>query len=81
MSMAEDEDVCSVPSQEFLGRGSSQFVAVRDVNGEPVEVDGEALFEARLAGDISVSVNRPHGRDSRKLVQDGSAAYIASVKD
>ena len=48
-------------------------MAVADVNGKSLDVEGEARSEAGLAGRVGVAVNRLHRRDRAELDQDGVA--------
>ena len=41
MSMAEDDDVCSVARQQFFGCRTAELVAVTYVNGKAVDVEAE----------------------------------------
>ncbi len=81
MSMAEDDDVCSVAGQQCAGRWPAELVAVTDVDGEALDVECELGLQMGLAWNVRVPVNRLHRRDGAELIEHRSSADVARMKD
>ena len=80
MSMTEDKDIRRVPGEQLFRGGASDLVAVADVNGQPLQFEGEVRLQIRIAATVRVSVNGLNGGDDAQLVENALSPDIPGME-
>ena len=81
MSMAEDDYIRIVASEEFFRRGRPDLMAVTYVNGKSLDVHVDPRSQCGLAEVIGIAEDGMNRSNRAELDQDAAAADVTRMKN